>query len=373
LEYELHPSETFDVYPFVNALDDVFRPSDTTWTPDLCVDLAAEFIYVSPATHSEERPSLIFVKHGDEDDVAFRGVMLVHKNDRIIEWDRQIRHICHVSYSLSFQLLDLFSSTHCRWVDPEKTFEQMQLGTGSILVVYDGPEVKESRKSVSPLVWKRYGPHISHEWTDLAKRNPLVHALYQQATLGHHTEVIITLASMTDNSFHVNAHKAVLVTVPYFRTMFESGLKESQFSPVITLEAPGWVEKPCLEAFILYLYMRQSWVLEKLTVEILTNMIRLADYYSFDDLLNAILRILEAKFYQLTDVNVIEILKVLDSLESERKSEHISFLAGYVVCNFSRIMQNAGFINLFGTDVYRSIVVAVDKHCLDAESADRYT
>ena len=248
----------------------------------------------------------------------------------------------------------------------------MKLKTGSILVFHDGPVVKPSTTPEVAHFGKRYRHHLPEGNPFPKHRISLKQELYQHAIVGHCTDVVISSATTVDVPFHVTAHKVVLSTVRYFQTMFESGLKESQNSAIITLEAPEWVEKHCLTAFISYLYLRQEWILSQLTVENLTNLLRLADYYSFDQLLDAVVVVLVKKFSQLTDLNALGLLRIIDPMELDLKDVLVEFLAEYMACNFSRIAQNVEFIKLFETDIYHAVVSIIGSKCRASQNLDLY-
>jgi hypothetical protein len=366
----LHPSETYEVYPFVEC-GDAFRPSDGPWTPNRSNEDTPVFVYVSAAVADKSQHSLLFVKVGGNDNIRFCGVMPFKGTEHIIERSEQLRQICGIPVTTGkFQLLDYFNLTQFHWVDAAKTFDEMKLKTGSILVVHDGPDIKTS--PIPEVIGKRYSHHLPEGNPFPKYRNSLKKELYQHAIVGHCTDVVIASATTVNVPFHVTAHKVVLSTVRYFQTMFESGLKESQNSAILMLEAPEWVEKHCLTAFISYLYLRQEWILSQLTVENLTNLLRLADYYSFDLLLDAVVEVLVEKYSQLTDLNTLGLLRVIDSMEFYPKGELVEFLAEYMAYNFSRIAQNMEFIKLFETDIYRTVVSIIGRKCRANQNMDLY-
>ena len=137
----------------------------------------------------------------------------------------------------------------------------MDLKMGDILVLLYESSAKLFPNGRNELVLPNYR-QLSHELEnifDTCDRGSLGQELYRRALLGLGTDVVINFTpsseTTTDLPMVLHAHKTVLSTVPYFRTMFSSGLKESQTSASssVALECPSWVAPRCYQTFLTYL------------------------------------------------------------------------------------------------------------------------
>jgi hypothetical protein len=90
-------------------------------------------------------------------------------------------------------------------------------------------------------------------------------------------------------------------------------------------------------------------------------LIRLSDYYRFDELIDAAAEMVEDKYSLLSEVNALELLEIIHQLDFPRKARLERFVIEYVVCNFSRVGRRLEFVELFGGDLYDTIIHAVSK------------
>src|SRR5271155_4217139 len=122
---------------------------------------------------------------------------------------------------------------------------------------------------------------MRHQYTStsLAVVNPLLgKALHEQAVNGLYTDLaLLSATSNSENAFRLTAHRSVLATVPFFKSAFESGMRESNTSSLLVeLHAPPWTSERTLKDFLAFVYLRDSQVLGPVGIDGLIELIRLA-------------------------------------------------------------------------------------------------
>jgi len=115
-----------------------------------------------------------------------------------------------------------------------------------------------------------------------------------------------------------------------------------------------------LKDFLAVVYLRDSQVLGPVGIDGLTDLIRLADFCGFLELMDSVATEVTRKTYLLSDGNSLQLLKILDLLEFPKRKRLETLLLDYVASNYSRIGQTQEFCDLFRTDVYKLIVERVD-------------
>jgi len=375
----LAQNEPVEIYPFV-WVEDVFRPSDTSgaWKPDLPQPLQQHVIFVSSRIKAHLDESLLFVKlfrssqNGNQ--LSFCGIIPFRGDEVVLQRVHHLRRLCGLTNTLKIQILKVCSRTSYCWVDVSATFKEQKLGTGSVVVLQEGSRVSPSREPVGGLVLGPYGVQRPGDCTSRSSGNAMIgEQLYRQALVGKYTDVVIS-NTQEDYQFRFTAHKNVLGTVPYFKAVFESGMKGNnvpQANPsVIELEAPPWADSSTLKEFLSYIYFRNPSLLSDYTIGTLSALIRLGDYYSFDELVDAASASIEQKYSWLTDGNAIELSKTLDPLQFQRKAGIEGLLVTYMVCNFPRVARRAEFRDLFGTDLYHSVIDGITEATLRKEDIE---
>src|SRR5277367_1143381 len=92
----------------------------------------------------------------------------------------------------------------------------------------------------------------------------------------------------------------------------ESGMRESNTSfIVVELHAPPWTSERTLKDFLAFVYyLRDSQVLGPVGIDGLTDLIRLADFYGFLELMDSVATEVTRKTYLLSDGNSLELIKI---------------------------------------------------------------
>jgi len=152
----------------------------------------------------------------------------------------------------------------------------------------------------------------------------------------------------------------VLATVVWFKAAFESGMRESNSSSsTLEVQTPPWTTKETLKAFLAFVYLRVPQVLLPLGIKCLTELIRLADFYGFPELMDVVATEVDRKAYLLSDTDSVQLLQILEPIEFPRRKHLEALLLDYIASNFSRIALTQEYCDLFGTDVYKLIVERV--------------
>ena len=304
--------------------------------------------------------SLLFIKYHDglHKRLTFYGTIDFSEYDEVSTRLPSIRKLCNLDDKTPIRLLNVASLTTFSVISATKTFKEQELQTGSVLIVQIWQQTNV-KGSFGYLIFPAYARH-QYTSTSLAIVNPLLgKALHEQAINGLYTD--LALLSARKNAFRLTAHRSVLATVPFFKTAFESGMRESNMSSlVVELHAPPWTSERTLKDFLAFVYLRDSQVLGPVGIDGLTDLIRLADFYGFLELMDSVATEVTRKTYLLSDGNSLELLKILDLLEFPNRKRLETLLLDYVASNYSRIGQTQEFCDLFGTDLYKLIVERVD-------------
>jgi hypothetical protein len=358
--YGLDPEAPLDIYPFAK-FNDVYRPFKTEWTPDPDRN---QYIFVSPSSPGHEQQSLIFVKFYDRScrHLRFCGTLGFVDNEIFFTKFHHLRKLCDIRDNIKVLLLRIHSEKCYYHIDISNSFTQEDLCMGSLVIVQEGTMTKPVQKDPQfDLKFPAYGKHRASP--SIIPTSTIGDKLFQQALDNLYTDIVFVSEQEVprEPQFRLAAHKNVLATVPYFRAAFESGMKESKGNGVIQVEFkfPPNATKRGMNQFLSFVYHRDSSMFASYTIESLCELIRIADYYGFEELIEPVAAALEAKYSWLSEENVMELLRTIDALDFPRKTQLVKFAAEYIVCNFSRVGRMSGFVNLFGKEVYNSIIDAV--------------
>lgn len=358
--YRLDYNEAIDIYPFEHSeVDDVFRPNDAVWNRG--ATSVYQFVYISSCKNKLASDYLVFVKFWDRDNkiLTFCGALLISQEKPVMDRFNHIRKMCGVTdQRLKMHLLDIFSKTHFRIVDLTLNPREQGLRTGTILVLqeYDKPFTVGTRTGLAN------PPYAKHQYRDFnVYQHSLGMELYQQACLGQYTDAIIFSRDRDGNTVSLLAHKSVLATVPYFKNCFESGMHESANSSLAKLMTPDWVTETTLHDFLFYEYIKNHQILDQLPVKRLFNLLKMADYYAVEELLDAIAAKIENRYATLCGNTILLLLEAIEPLEFLRKKALQSLAVDYIVFNFSEVARMKEFHDLSGWGVYDEIVDAISR------------
>lgn len=353
--YRFDYDDPIDIYPFKPVTgEDVLRPSDTIWNHP--TTSGYQFVYITSHRPNLPHKSLMFVKFWDREKrtLTFCGSLLVSHDKPVADRFNHIRKMCGVTdESLKMILLDVFSKTYFRRVDLTLNFRKQGLRTGAVLVL----QTSESTIATRPQTGLANPPYNTHQYENLdVNPDSLGMKLYQQACSGHYTDVVISLTASPVNLF---AHKNVLATVPYFKTCFESGMQESTKLSVVELKAPDWIAETSLRDFLSVVYIKDYRALNQLSIKRLCNLLKMADYYAADELLDNVAMKIEESYAALSGETSLLLLETIGLLEFPQKENLKSLAVDYIICNFSEVARLREFRDLFGKDVYNEIVDAM--------------
>lgn len=374
--YGLHQEGTLEVYPLTSSshFDHVLRPSHKkNWKPrrhDL------NFIFVHPSVEPplnqslEKTPSCkLFVKYSDNfhNTLRFCGTVPFFEDELISTKIPHIRNLCNMNEYCMIQIQDIVAKNQYYMIEASKTFKQQRLRMGSILIVSKNCIDESYDRIHKGLSFPPYGQHSYGGCTFFDYPNPtLGAALYDQAKAGKYTDVtLLSSKREAEEQLRLTVHKNVLTTIPYFRAFFEIGMTESNSEqPVFEVEAPSWTTHYALKDFHEYIYLRDPLIIttrSSFSIDHLCDLIRLADFYSFEDLLEKVAGQIPNKYSHLNAENTLELLTLIHSLEFPKRNELESLLLRFVECHFALIGRCQRFGEMQGTDVYNLIIDTMAK------------
>jgi hypothetical protein len=184
--------------------------------------------------------------------------------------------------------------------------------------------------------------------------NPVLKALYRQAMHSELTDVVLSSPSNSP-PFQVTAHKSILALIPYFKSVFTSGMSESKATGVVNLEIPIDVEQVVLMEFIDFVYLRNNGRIANLARTLLLPLLSLADYYGFEELCQAIMDALGKCYSSLTGELALQVLKTIHPLELD-KAQVEDMALTYIACNFSEVGKLTVFREQLEDEIYEKVV-----------------
>lgn len=218
------------------------------------------FVFVSPSISGYEQESLLFVKlyNGSSRQMRFCGTLRFLEYENVSARARHLRHLCQIKDASKFVLLDVSARGSYCYVDINQTFHEQNLRTGSIIVADKGvpqnPVPKDVRRNLA------LPPYAAHNHSESSKQpTTVVQKLFCQAMDNIYIDVLFisTPLSSSKNQYRLGAHKNVLATVDHFRTVFESGMKESG-ATLVAFDVPLNVSRLTMEHFLSFVYTRDS-------------------------------------------------------------------------------------------------------------------
>jgi BTB/POZ domain len=253
----------------------------------------------------------------------------------------------------NIQILELVSSTEFRILDVSMSIMNLRLLHGSVIVV--------QRKGSTPdnfdiqTTGLAYPPHGQtcprHPTVD----NPVLKALHSQAMRSELTDVVLSSSRTSFPPFQVTAHKSILALIPYFKSVFTSGMSESKASGVVNLEIPIDVEDVVLMEFLYFVYLRNDGRIAMLAPALLFPLLRLADYYGFEELSQAIMDALGKCYSSLTGELALQVLKTIHPLGLD-KAQVEDMALTYIACNFSEVGKLTVFREQLEDEIYEKVV-----------------
>jgi hypothetical protein len=375
--YGLHEEASLEVIPFTTSwyFHRFIRPSfNKDWEPR---SREPNFIYVHPSVKVLQSQSLdptpscnlLFIKLLDSlrNTLRFCGTVSFVEDELIATKIPYIRKLCNVTGFSRIYIHSITANDRYDMVETSKTFKEQTLQTGSILIVSKDPIDKSVDPKHKDLRFPPYGQHSYCACALLDDANIMLGAaLYEQAKEGKYTDLTLLSAKREgEEQLRLAVHKNVLTTIPYFKALFEIGMKETNSEPpVCEVEAPSWATNYAIHAFHEYIYLRDISVITErpsFSIEGLCELIRLADFYCCQELLENIAAQMPQQYSHLNVENTLELLTILQSLEFPRRNELESLLLKFVESHFSLIGRSQQFGEMQGSDVYNLIIDTMAK------------
>ena len=380
LVYGLKEGGYFDIYPFTKSryFSHRYRLSkEQNWKPR---NNSKDYIFVSPSLITPKfgglqiPPSynLLVIKFFDRDAMTlnFVGTLAFFEHEIISTKLRHIRRLCNIKdHMVSIELFNVVSKGETYVITLNKTFNEQQLRTGSILHVqlfdYSSciPIKGESQlKNRVPL--PTYATHFYDKYATRSGVDPIIEGLYEQAKVGKYTDIVVSSKIERVEQLRLHAHKMVLATIPRFKATLENGMKESTSDTVLELEAPASATHESLRDLHEFIYLRNVEILtpeSTAPIERLVELFRVADDYCVEELLGKISSTIPEKNYSyLTPEIALELLELLDHrLEFPEHHDLEIHVLGYMKYNFGLVGRCQRFGDMFGTKLYHKIIDAI--------------
>ena len=353
--YQLDYDDTIDIYPFKSVVgSNVLRPCDEPWKQQ--INPGHQFVYIT-SRKKIPKHSLVFIKFWDREKrmLTFRGAIPVSQDQIVADRFNHILQICGATdICLKLRLINIFSKTQYRGVDLTRSFEDQGLQTGAILIL----QAHKEPISTEPQTGLVNPPYAQHQYKlfDINSHS-FGMKLYQQARSNQYTDVVISSRDMDGSLVKLSAHKNVLATIPYFKTCFESGMKENANpSSLVKLRTPDWITETNFQDFLFCVYIGDCRVFNQFSLKTLCNLIKIADFYSSEELLENIGIHIEGRYADLNEDTILLLIETIDVLEFPQKKSIEDLAVNYVVSNFFEVARTPEFHCLLGKDIYNRIV-----------------
>jgi len=278
-EYSIDPKEEVNIYPFKRkAPADLLRPTACPYTPDGTE--VHHFVYVVPS-RLDDKEQLFFVKRYWKErpkegrELVYCGAVALSNVTTLLSRLKHLKTMRSINTWQKVHILEIRSKNHFRILDPSKCVVDMELYTGTILVL-------QPRSGDLPLnvPWGDliYGPHGQHKVP--ACHHVVVKGLFAQAMRGEGTDLIISAVRGCSQPFQFTVHKNVMGLIPYFKSALAFRLSENRNNgiDVATLELPIDVDRVVFQEFLFFAYLRDEDRLSRLPLGILLPLLQMADY-----------------------------------------------------------------------------------------------
>ena len=349
-EYSIDPNEKVNIYPFAHR-SDVLRPTACLYEPEI-----HQFVYVVPS-RLDDNDHLLFIKHYRGDDtkksLVYCTSMAVSNATVLLDRLKHMKTLAGAATAQTVQVLELLSTTHFRVLDVSKPIEDFQLCTGAVLIIQ--ARYGEMAMNV-PRTGLAFGPRGRHIiFPIVGFQHLLPKALFEQAMHGECTDVIISSFHESPHTFQFTVHKNVMSVIPYFKSAFTVGMRESTNMDVVKLELPMEVDKFVFREFLFYVYLREDTRIAMLPLGVLLPLLKLADYYGFEELLQSIGKSLERQYYSLTGEMALQLLSTIQLLQFEKKPLEEMVLK-YIAFNFREVGKLRTFRELVDDEMYEKVI-----------------
>jgi hypothetical protein len=132
----------------------------------------------------------------------------------------------------------------------------------------------------------------------------------------YYCDVLLTSTPNHQPPFQLTIHKNVMAGIPYFENLYTSGLKESMQNDnqMVKLVLPFDMTETTCREFVYYAYMDTIDRIEMMNPHQLMQLLKLRDYYQFEDMLEVIQDELLHSYGDLTPKMALELLTLVQRL-----------------------------------------------------------
>jgi hypothetical protein len=344
-----------------------------------------DFVYILPSQR-HTKDILLFIKHvgvripsppgpPTECVLSYRGTVSLARETILNERLNHIRRMCPAAATQQMQLVQILRPTlEVRVLALSKSVEEMGLQTCSTLFLAPKDLLPEQLRILA-------SPKASGYAAEDPPHDPafLPSFLFDQTTRGQFCDLLITSPPMDDGSsqFGFILHKSVMSAIPYFASLFTSGMSEAapKDGQMVKLVLPFAVTEFSFREFVFFAYFRDVIRLEKLAPAQLFQLLRLADYYGFEELVEQVQLAFDAcrSYACLTAQTALDMLNTIQPLELEFKEDLQHIALTFAAFNFRDVAMLPAFRELpEDSEIYENIVEYVARAVWDEKLFVKY-
>ena len=362
-EYSIDPNEKLNIYPFLKR-SDTLRPTACSWnTPETGLH---QFVYVTPS-RLDDKEHLLFIKYyfgaTEQNSLVYCGTLAASDTTILSDQLNHMKRMANSGTSKKIQIIEILSSLVFRVLDVTKTVKDLELRTGSILVLQlEYPEM--AIKPDVPLTGLVWGPYGEEMIPTFPIQHVLTESLFDQAMHGEYTDVIISAPRTSPHEFQFTVHKSVMSLLPYFKSAFTVGMRESSNNThIVKLEVPINVDQFVFREFLCFTYLRNDSRTAKLSTGLLLSLLRLADYYGFEELVRSVVDVLAKRYRCLTGQMALQLLSTIQPLRFHNKQILKEMVLTYITFNFRDVGKLSTFREL-DDEIYETVIDHVSRAIL---------
>jgi hypothetical protein len=304
--------------------------------------------------------------------LSYRGTISLTGETILNERLNHIRRMCSATVSQQMQLVEInYPTLEVRVLVLSKSVEDLGLHTGTVLFLVPKDLLPEQLRILASLKVSGYSAEDPSD--DPAF---LPSFLFDQTTRGQFCDLLMTSPPMDDGSsqFGFTLHKSVMSAIPYFSSLFASGMSETspKDGQMVRLVLPFAVTE--FSSANSYSF-RDVTRLENLAPTQLLQLLRLADYYGFEQLVEQVqFAFDECRSYAcLTAQTALDLLLTIQPLQLEFKEDLEHIALSFAAFNFKDVAVLPAFRELpEDSEIYENIVEYVARAVWDKKMFVKY-
>jgi hypothetical protein len=306
--------------------------------------------------------------------MSYCGTISVAREAILSERLNHVRRMCSATVTQQTQLVEITSATtEGRVLVLPKSVGELELQTGTLLFLVP-KDLLPAQPFIAAVDAYR---SVTKDESNVPAFLPAL--LFDQTTRGQFCDLLITSAPTNDGSpqFEFTLHKSVMSAIPYFSSLFTSGMSEStpKDGQMVRLVLPFAVTEFSFREFVYFAYFRDITRLEKLAPTQLLQLLRLADYYGFEELVEQVQITFDVcrSYTCLTAQTALDLLNTVQPLQLEFKEDLQHIALTFAAFNFKDVAVLRAFRELpEDSEIYENIVEYVARAVWDKKMFVEY-